>query len=107
MTAKEAIDFINNEVQIDIRFCSIEKVDKTIEVFELAKSALEKQIPKKATEETINRGIDITGEYDIDFNLCCPVCGAVVGTFETGENEYFAKYCNDCGQALDWSDKDV
>ena len=75
-----------------------------LEAFKVAISALEKQIPKKATEETINRGIDITGEYDIDCNLCCPGCGAVVGTFETGENEYFAKYCGECGQALDWSD---
>ena len=67
-------------------------------------SALEKQIPKKATEETINRGIDISGEYDIDFNLCCPNCGGIIGTFEAGENEYYFKYCPDCGQALDWSD---
>ena len=73
------------------------------EVKDMCIKALEKQIPKKAIEETINRGIDISGEYDIDFNLCCPVCGEVVGTFEAGENEYFSKYCGNCGQALDWS----
>ena len=67
-------------------------------------SALKKQIPKKATEETINRGIDISGEYDIDFNLCCPACGGVVGTFEGEVDEYFVKYCPNCGQALDWGD---
>lgn len=63
--------------------------------------ALEKQIPKKATEEERNRGIDISGEYDIDFHLCCPVCGAVVGTYEAGVNEYFENYCSNCGQAID------
>lgn len=71
-------------------------IDETIE-------HLEKQIPKKAKEETINRGMDISGEYDIECNLCCPICGAVVGTFETGENEFSYKYCPECGQALDWS----
>ena len=47
MTPQEAIDFIENEVQIDVRFCFDEKVNKTIEAFKLAKSALKKQIPKK------------------------------------------------------------
>ena len=56
------------------------------------------------TEETINRGIDISGEYDIDFNLLCPNCCAIVGTFEAEEDEYYFKYCPTCGQALDWSD---
>ena len=64
------------------------------------KNALEKQIPKKATEKTTNRGIDISGEYDIDFDLCCPICGAVVGTFEEGVNEYFSKYCDNCGKRM-------
>ena len=75
-----------------------------VKALDIAISALEKQILKKATEETINRGIDISGEYDIDFNLCCPSCGGVVGTFEGEEDEYFSKYCPNCGQALDWSD---
>lgn len=30
MTPQEAIDFIECEVQIDVRFCSDEEVDKTI-----------------------------------------------------------------------------
>lgn len=63
----------------------------------------EKRIPKKPTEEEKNRGIDISGEYDIDFNLCCPVCGAIVGTYESGVNEYFENYCSNCGQAIDVS----
>ncbi|MBQ7296442.1 MAG: hypothetical protein IJW86_09670 [Clostridia bacterium] len=73
------------------------------ETFEKVKEAVEKQIPKKATEEETNRGIDISGEYDIDFHLCCPVCGTVVGTYEAGVNEYFENYCSNCGQAIDVS----
>ena len=96
MTIQEAITMLRREFLGDSEYMELAKY--------MGANALEKQIPKKATEETINRGIDISGEYDIDFNLCCPICGAVVGTFETGENEYFSKYCYNCGQALDWSD---
>lgn len=97
MTAEKAVKILkaNDERRIASIYVSIKA---------LAIKALEKQIPKKATEKTTNRGIDISGEYDIDFDLCCPVCGAVVGTFEAEENEYFYKCCPDCGQALDWSD---
>ena len=83
----------------------LKKPKKTFEIdMDFISYAITKQIPKKATEETINRGIDISGEYDIDFNLCCPVCGGVVGTFEGEVDEYFSKYCPNCGQALDWGD---
>lgn len=77
--------------------------DDIVECRKICHEALEKQIPKKATEEETNRGIDISGEYDIDFDLCCPVCGAVVGTYEAGVNEYFENYCSNCGQAIDVS----
>lgn len=70
----------------------------------IAIEAIRKRMPKKVKYETINRGIDISGEYDIDSNLLCPDCGSIVGTFESGENELFEKYCGDCGQALDASE---
>ena len=92
MTPKEALNTLD------------ETVIKNLELKIVLSNALEKQIPKKATEETINRGIDISGEYDIDFNLCCPACGGIVGTFEGETDEYFVKYCPNCGQALDLSD---
>lgn len=92
MTAQKAIDFIENEVQIDIRFCSEEKVDKTNEVFKLAKSALKKQIPKKPTE---------SGKYD----FCCPCCNTQLNVNK--EDIYIydmpaPPHCEKCGQALDW-----
>lgn len=63
--------------------------------------ALEKQIHKKPITETVNRGISVSGEYDIDFNYLCPNCKTVVGDYET--NDFFYKFCPECGQALDWS----
>lgn len=42
--------------------------------------ALEKQIPKKPIKD--------------DDNMACPICGTIVG---------MSPYCDECGQALDWS----
>ena len=73
-----------------------------IECREVIHKALEKQIPKKPITETVNRGISVSGEYDIDFNYLCPNCNTVVGDYETGD--HFYKFCPNCGQALDWSE---
>lgn len=69
---------------------------------QIAVGALEKQIPKKPITETVNRGISVSGEYDIDFNYLCPHCNTVVGDYET--DDAFYKFCPECGQALDWND---
>lgn len=69
---------------------------------QMAIKALEKQIPKKPITETVNRGISVSGEYDIDFNYLCPHCNTVVGDYET--DDAFYKFCHECGQALDWND---
>ena len=84
MTLEEAIDFILNKIQIDVRFCSDEDIKKTEAALKLAISALEKQIPKKLKD---------------DGWLYCPICGrdVLMDRFN---------YCPDCGQALDWSDDD-
>lgn len=68
-----------------------------IECREVIHKALEKQTPKKPITETVNRGISVSGEYDIDFNYLCPSCGAVVGDCEI--DDVFYKFCPDCGQA--------
>lgn len=73
-----------------------------IECREVIHKALEKQIPKKPVTETVNRGISVSGEYDIDFNYLCPNCNTVVGDYET--DDVFYKFCPDCGQALDWGE---
>ena len=62
------------------------------ECIELCKKALEKQIPKKPT----NYSIDNNG-YMI-FECECPTC-------KCSHREYYPfSYCNHCGQALDWGD---
>ena len=53
MTNEEAIDFINNKIQIDVRFCSDDNINETKTALTLAIEALEKQIPKKVTEDEI------------------------------------------------------
>jgi hypothetical protein len=71
-----------------------------IECREVIHKALEKQIPKKPITETVNRGISVSGEYDIDFNYLCPNCNTVVGDYETGD--VFYKFCPNCGQVIDF-----
>lgn len=83
MTPQEAIDFIENEVQIDVRFCGKEDIDKIEEAFELAISALEKQIPKKP----------IITDW-----VYCPNCNWKIAMLIGKE------VCPKCGQVLDWSD---
>lgn len=60
--------------------------------------ALEKQIPKEVETKTVNRGIDVSGEYDIEANMLCPNCKKTVGNYEADELYY--NYCPNCGQRL-------
>ena len=57
----------------------------------LAVTALEKKVPQKV----INKG------YFYGYINKCPVCGAEAYNNVPGKK---AKYCQDCGQALDWSE---
>lgn len=57
------------------------------EAVDLAKQALEKQIPKPVVQST-------------DDCSRCPVCGGYVGI------DIEEIYCPVCGQALDWEDSD-
>lgn len=68
------------------------------EAIDIAIQALEKQIPKKPTPidykkyiNVINNAIVLRGAY------WCPNCKHVVKS---------GSFCSDCGQKLDWSDKE-
>lgn len=63
-----------------------------------AKKALEKQIPKRPIYEADGYA-DGGLVYDTAY---CPVCEH---EFEYGINEWGSVYCQDCGQALDWSEE--
>lgn len=76
-----------------INMCSAEEMNIAIE-------ALEKQIPKKTKTYLVNM-------KHIDF--LCPNCkkrivSIVDGEWLAGKNQ---KFCDECGQALDWSDNNV
>ena len=95
MTLEEAIDFILNKIQIDVRFCSDEDIEKTEAALKLAISALEKQMPKKPKYEDVD---NIYGAIKRTCTACGDVCMVSNGA------KPYEHYCRQCGQALDWSD---
>lgn len=66
---------------------------RKIGTLEECKTALEKQIPKKPIENDTN-------SFD------CPCCKYDLKT-DTGNpfGDYFLRYCDNCGQMIDWSDE--
>lgn len=94
MTVQKAIEILKTEYLGDSEYMELAK--------QMGAYALAKQIPKKPDTENINRGIDVSGEYDIDSNYICPSCKSVVGDYELEDIWY--KHCPECGQALDRSD---
>ena len=98
MTLEEAIDFILNKIQIDVRFCSDEDIKKTEAALKLAISALEKQIPKKPKYEDVD---NIYGAIKRTCTACGDVCMVSNGA------KSYEHYCRQCGQALDWSDNNA
>lgn len=83
MTPKEAIETI----KIAIAEVEWNYPINYAAAFEKAIEALEKQIPKKPLNKTM--------EYNGDYGEC-PCCGRCVSDFDD------IRRCPDCGQALDW-----
>lgn len=65
------------------------------------KSLVDRATPKQPNY--VADGYDENGELVYD-TAYCPVCGH---GFEYGINDWESKFCSDCGQALDWSDKNA
>ena len=97
MTPKEAIEILTDNKKLDeIEYYGGFEGRRAVarlysEAFDMAISALEKQVPKKP----ISLGEDI----DRDVGQC-PNCKEIIDTYE----DY--KYCSDCGQAIDWRDEE-
>ena len=82
MEIKEAIEYIN---WMRDKFIT----DKPLEAFDMAISALEKQIPKKVRVTTSTKR--------------CSVCGRQLSGIGNIHPE--RKYCQKCGQAIDWEEE--
>lgn len=88
MTESEASTILKTEI-VHHPECSI-----FAESLGLAIQALEKQIPKKVKN---------SGER-IPFEWYCPTCGELL--CDDGYKDTDIKYCDRCGQKLDWGDDD-
>lgn len=94
MTPQEAIDIIDDVSWED----NGRHYGKIVSARDLAKSALEKQIPKKPykTKEPISQKQN---------DYYCSVCKRYLGDdMELKHACLQPEYCQHCGQALDWSD---
>lgn len=89
MTDKEAIEILRHEHNYAQLLCYVNRA------LEMAIKALEKQIPKGAISA-------YKGNYK------CPTCGNYIDITEDDLYVYeieSPKYCDECGQALDWGDR--
>ena len=84
MDAKSAISVLN--MAVTYNGCGRATSDDMEEALKLAKEALKKQIPEKLLPEQHYYGI---GK--------CSRCGVIF-------TDDGAKYCGNCGQALDWEE---
>lgn len=72
-----------------------------IEAHVMAISALEKQIPKKPYIQQVVKDFREHDCYE------CPNCDSFVGYVSDCKDEHYQiGYCSNCGQKLDWSDKE-
>lgn len=65
---------------------------------------MNKEVEMDVLFQTIDRGINITGEYDIECNMICGVCNEVVGDYES--ETLWCNYCPNCGQKLKYTKED-
>lgn len=76
-----------------------EQLEQDIEVYDIAISALEKQIPKKPVMKQYFDDSD-------EIYLCCPACGEILTDRIPFENRNFYFHCLNCGQKFNWEDDD-
>lgn len=102
MTIQKAMDYIEEILHSAVRddnSIAYELDTNDCNWIEMAKSALEKQIPKKLIIDKRNIYYVIYKDY------LCPCCKKQIiqktgGDIIAGKRSY---YCDNCGQALDWS----
>ena len=103
MENREAIKIISNYEVNGCGYC-YQGGSEVADAFNLAISALEKQIPKKP------KRIDKNATFDGNWKKVCPTCGRVlVKRITTPEGSYPRIYNHTphciCGQAIDWEEE--
>ena len=95
MTNKEVINFLGQvrKIILDDKSWLESTIQPINEAFDMAISALEKQIPKKPEQSKTPR-YGMGYEY---YDWCCPTCGRFLA-FESSKGDH---HCT-CGQAIDW-----
>ena len=91
MRFEKAIDCIDYVLYLDVNYdetIDYELTSYDIDWLKEAREALEKQIPKNVKQTFKN-------DYDLVY---CPRCGVRF-------IQYGKPFCGECGQALDWSDR--
>ena len=91
MTDSEAIKILQRDLEIQVKNKAL---TDGIEAVKFAIQALEKQVPMKVKN---------SGER-IPFEWYCPACGELL--CDAGYKDTYIKYCEHCGQKLDWSDEE-
>ena len=95
MDGKQAIEIFESRLEIS----DYEKqIPEYYQAMRMAVGALEKQIPKKPTYDGDGYAPDGTFVWD---EWLCPCCGT---RYEVDYDEY--DFCPNCGQAIDWSEKE-
>ena len=65
--------------------------------------SMEMDIAKEVICNSVNRGMNVSGECEIEFNMHCADCNTVVGDYEWDELWY--KFCPECGQRLEYTEE--
>lgn len=90
MTIQEALEIIKNEMPYESGVIN--------EALKMVEGALEKQIPKKLKNKEVGR---------FGLVLLCPNCEnqvAMIWDSVLQKGKYKQSHCENCGQALDWSE---
>lgn len=110
---REAIKLINHCINIQgkckkITHANVSAIDEDIKAYQVAIKALEKQMPKKPEKDgvTDSRGVfhPINGIDGVPYDLCPNCYSNLCTTGMFGRNKERMKYCEKCGQRLDWSE---
>ncbi|TBX14368.1 hypothetical protein BFS06_14255 [Clostridium perfringens] len=65
---------------------------------------MDRNIAKEVKLKMKDNGIDISGEYDIEFNMHCPNCDSIVGDYDC--DELYFNFCPECDQRLKYTETD-